>query len=419
MIEVRVNPEASMNRLFTTYLLVLDGVPLSSPQAASSIVLDVTGQDQLKLAFQIADARTWDTFCTHRFLDIPQEIEQVGTLTQLAGVSVRLRIEARAQRGAEGDGRAFVGTCEPELDLYRWSAPWQAVEFIEEYRSQAKNHVAVGMHLVGDEEDDWFGLTVRFPRPDPAEVMSDALSRWLPMLTDVLESTERALRARVDAGSFVMRFDFPPDLQGACERYLTYFAQFLRDFGVEAATALQHEGTTAVFSVTPESQGEALETVWRALSLYLQLPDAPGVDLAAYRSTDPQVQHLASMVQTYSSELTLARARTQAREAELLRQTLTIQDQGRMMEAQRALIDQQTRALDYANVLLESLRSVQKEGQEVAREEFLGGIVSLGRFEEKGVGIDLAKGVRLLRGLLSGRRDPEDRAGTGTQGSGG
>ena len=46
-------------------------------------------------------------------------------------------------------------------------------------------------------------------------------------------------------------FEFPDAVRVPCEQYLLYFAQFLRDLGVEASSELRHEVGMVLFSVTP------------------------------------------------------------------------------------------------------------------------------------------------------------------------
>jgi hypothetical protein len=227
---------------------------------------------------------------------------------------------------------------------------------------------------------------------------------------EVLKAVERALELRQSAGSLVMRFDFPPQVQGACEQYLTYFGQFLRDLaGVEVETSLKHQGTAALFSVTPLDQFQALEQVSRALAIYLELLGAPGMDVAAYESEDRQVLQMVAMVRSYSAQLAWAKGEVRAAQAELQARAREIEALEQVNERhltaisdQRALLQQQARALESANVLLESLRSVQRDGQDVDKEELLGGFLIVGTMEEKGLGINWALGLRKLRGLLSG-----------------
>jgi hypothetical protein len=314
---------------------------------------------------------------------------------------------------------------EPEVDLYGWNHPWTPLEFFAEYARQVFARHGSGIFQDRHQRPDRNRLGVVFPIPDASEVIAEALSRCLSNITNLLESTERALAARQGAGSLLMRFDFPPQVQGACEQYLTFFAQFLRDLGVEADTSLRHEGTTALFEVTPQDKDQALEQIARALSLYLQLPDAPGVEMAAFHSTDTQVLQLAAVVQGYSAQLSFGRAALSAAESRLSAQAQEIRSLQRevgflereseirlqVISEQRALLQQQARGIEHLNVLVESIQSVQKDGEEVDKEEFLNGLLTLGQMEEMGVGINLAKGVRMLRGLLSrGRGDepPQD-----------
>src|SRR5207248_1798988 len=77
------------------------------------------------------------------------------------------------------------------------------------------------------------------------------------------------------ANSVVMSFDFPEEIKVPCEQYLIYFAQFLKDLGVEANTSLTHEAGQVLYTVTPINKHQALDKIYQALNVYLHLSSSP------------------------------------------------------------------------------------------------------------------------------------------------
>jgi len=76
---------------------------------------------------------------------------------------------------------------------------------------------------------------------------------------------------------FTSKFNFPREIKTACEQYLTYFSQFLRDMGIESNTEIKSNAHEVLFTVKPEDPNQALEQVYEALKVYLSLPDYPDI----------------------------------------------------------------------------------------------------------------------------------------------
>ncbi len=60
-----------------------------------------------------------------------------------------------------------------------------------------------------------------------------------------------------------------------CEQYLLYFAQFLRDLGINATSNLKNKRGKFFFQFTPTDDIEALDKIRQALAVYLNLPSSP------------------------------------------------------------------------------------------------------------------------------------------------
>jgi len=189
------------------------------------------------------------------------------------------------------------------------------------------------------------------------------------LLREVHELAERNLASRIQRNAIVMFFDFPAEVRTVCEQYLLYFAQFLKDLGVEAETALTHEAGQALFTVIPVDQSQALDNIRAALDVYLQLPSNPISDAT---NDSIAIQRLESNVLRLRADLKLAAAEQQA-------QAKTIEAQQLIMDVQKGLLT--------GKVMVNSIKNVTPKPENDEKEEFLGGTVSLIPIKGKGVEI--------------------------------
>jgi hypothetical protein len=182
-----------------------------------------------------------------------------------------------------------------------------------------------------------------------------------------------------DKHSVEIVLDLPPDVRVACEQYLLYFVQFLKDLGVEAISELKHDAGQVLFSVTPADKDEALDKIRAALEVYLCLPSGK----LAVASNDPvEIQRLSANVFHLQGQLMLAQATIQHKDAAIQLQQVTIQQ-----------------LLLAENVITQSVVDITPKKVE-DKEEFLGGAFALTQYEDKGVVINFAEIFRKLRGLF-------------------
>lgn len=177
--------------------------------------------------------------------------------------------------------------------------------------------------------------------------------------------------------SVSMYFDFPVSVSVACEQYLLYFGQFLRDIGVSAETSLTHEAGQALFTVTPADQTEALDNIKTALNLFLRLPSSPIEDSM---SESIEVQRLESSILRLRSDLKLAAAELQAKDATIRAQDLII-------------------GVLNGEVMVNSVRDIAPEPEQ--KEYVLPGLLSLATYKEKGVEVNLGEIFRRVKKLFT------------------
>jgi hypothetical protein len=128
-----------------------------------------------------------------------------------------------------------------------------------------------------------------------------------------------------------------------------------------------------LFTVTPTDQKEALDKIKDALNLYLELPSSPISDTA---NESIAVQRLESTVLRLRSDLKLAAAELQAKDATIKAQNLTI-------------------GILNGDVLVKSIREISPNPED--KEQVIPGIVALSTYKEKGLEINLGEMFRRIK----------------------
>jgi hypothetical protein len=279
-------------------------------------------------------------------------------------------------------------------EVQHWTKPWSITDFastmgrIIEDRKVSGLHCYSYMHgpaVIQDQDPDYpilgdFSLQV-VPHT-PEATVQQVLRYWLPIIKDVCEEAETILVTSIRKEALVALFQFAPEVKTACEQYLLYFVQFLEDLGIQATVDLQEQVRGVLFTVTPKNGTEALERIREALDVYLQIPRSPDFDAEVTRHTDIAVLQYAANVQHLRSQLMLAQA---------------------VLESKNATIE----ALQAANLQYKQLLSAnpQSQGQlpsqrtdDTQRDEtVLGGAVTLTKYTWKGVQVNLPFIFRELR----------------------
>jgi hypothetical protein len=154
-----------------------------------------------------------------------------------------------------------------------------------------------------------FGISIQISL---AETLDDALQH-LPELRPLASLVREELgeeRAAVN-----MAFEFPSAIKSACEQYLLYFVQFLRDLGIEANAEIREQASNVLFSVTPADKEQALGKIREALQLYLELPHIPEFGVVAAQFGDVAVSQLQANVYHLRSQIMLAKAALEMKSA--------------------------------------------------------------------------------------------------------
>lgn len=191
-----------------------------------------------------------------------------------------------------------------------WAAPWSIHQYCTEVMAAVDESGYEGLQYFKDQQyfSEDFGLTCTVTNWHGS--LQDELNYWAARLTPLMEEVHSRLSFKAGQNTLVNIFEFPPDVETACQQYLVYFGQFLADLGIEASIGLSREARRILFSVTPADPNQALQTLRDALQVYLQLPNDAELrqqlqassEIAALQLSS-NVLHLQSQLQLYAAVL--------------------------------------------------------------------------------------------------------------------
>lgn len=256
-----------------------------------------------------------------------------------------------------------------------WTNPWSIKTWRRAFRTCAASIAHnVQSEPAASDERNAESLLVSFAFTTP---LAEAVKPALDIAGRVIAEATALARATLDEGKLIQYFEFPTATKAACEQYLVYFSQFLRDLGIESTSQIKEEANRVLFSVEPADGKEALATVREALAIYLNLPALSEAQRAALGDGGIAALQLQSNVQHLQAQLVLAKA---------------------TMQLQQATIYAHERALD---AQARTLRLLEDAGSKMAKpsesEPILGDLVRVTPIKGRGLEINLPALVRRLK----------------------
>lgn len=272
------------------------------------------------------------------------------------------------------------------IDLDEWAGPWSLGEYRKALADALESSGERGVSLARD----WDEAVNHFPFRCLLQGRRDAplrndLDAWANVLARVIRAAQERLTADLDRNTLVTLFSFPQEISTACEQYLMYFVQFLRDLGIKAGANIKHEARQVLFSVTPDEGAEALGRIREALDIYLRLPDSPEFAAQAPVYGDIAVQQLQANIDHLKGQLRLAGAVLQARNAQIEALQLSTFTYQQLLATQHQAA---TLALPPPNAF------------DADAEPLVAGVIDVTKFKGKGFTVDLPEILRRLKRRL-------------------
>jgi hypothetical protein len=259
------------------------------------------------------------------------------------------------------------------INLELWSQIYTPTRFIRDLKPTLATYVGIEITEIQNES---FGLRLSLPIYNPKTKIGDAVTKIVRFLEESeLKAITECLKE--EKGKYLATyFSFSENVKTACEQYLLYFGEFLKNVGINASVEINEEADRVLFSVTPADSHEALDRIRQVLELYLELPNVT-FTLTEDKEYRLEAQRLIATIKYYESQIILAQAINEQKDATigLLKERLVLQ--GEMKEGR--------------------LLPEPAQRKEADKEEILGGAVEIKKWEGKGFNVNLPKLFRDLR----------------------
>ncbi|TCZ79388.1 hypothetical protein E0485_05870 [Paenibacillus albiflavus] len=268
-------------------------------------------------------------------------------------------------------------------DFEKWKKSYSIEEFAKVMEHVTAEYKEYGIYWIKSDEVISNGCSLRCNNFHEENSIYEIYLNNIDIIEDIYNKASVLLLTNSVDSTVVSIFDFPEEVKVACEQYLIYFVQFLKEIGIDAEVNLKEESGKVLFSVVPSSRETALERIRDALNIYLQLPIV--INNVQYNpiQTDPNVQQLMANVHHLNSQLMLSRAIIQTNQ-------LTIGNQQKLIEQQQKVID--------SSILLQSLIEIRTNEDE--GENIFGGTVKLQKYEGNGFQVDIPNLYRWVKDKL-------------------
>lgn len=390
MIEVRELPRPDENGSNTeaSLALFLDGEHLPEDVARVLVRRKETESKPVQYEVVLEDVSILDAFARHQWKDIPDSVTVLlfPKVTDENGFVSRVHVSP--VRFGRDLGYSAVSSLLYVDDVQK-VGDWEAESILRELSAVARSQgCKVDIHF------DPTRLYIDYP-PSLGHIEDEIRSSLESVRLNTAEICNRALglfnAADAKSTAVSVRFDFPEAVKVPCEQYLLFFAEFLKDIGLQATADLKHDTSGVLFTVTPTDKDAALDNIWEALRLYLHLPNNPSLVLTPVYNESIEVQKLAANVMHLHSQLILAKSALQLQQAENRLNEVTIQTLQNANTMVNAL-SQQPAPLPAItnNVMVDSI----VPSKDKDREPIFGGMIVLTEYEVIGFNVNLAEVYR-------------------------
>ncbi|MNW48880.1 hypothetical protein D3C74_262700 [compost metagenome] len=346
----------------TKNIFIVDGVTITEQMGY------ITGKDNKNLWARVYDYRLSLKASEVTFYEIPKEITSLTLNYPLEFNDFIDEISVTRDRSNYENMELCFNF---SWDFEKWKKPFSIEEFAEAMEYTAAQYKNQYVRWVQQDEVISNGCHISCANFSKDESIASVIEQYIPIIEEIYQNANKSLIEKSREESMVSLFHFPEQVRVACEQYLLYFAEFLKDIGIKATTDISHEASQVIFSVTPESSEIALTKIREALNVYLQLPINLSNLNFVNMTVGPREQQLLANIQHLNGQLLLSNALVQA--------------QKEIIENQRLTIDQQHRIID-SSILQQSLLKDSNSNED--QEEILAGTVSLTKYKGNGFEIN-------------------------------
>jgi cell division protein ZapA (FtsZ GTPase activity inhibitor) len=265
-------------------------------------------------------------------------------------IFAKQRIDQLEYKGVEKFGKYdfhVVFTLIPDQSMFsiefktpaHWSEAFDYQRVLEDLMTSFRMEPGTKTYTIGDK-------TVIQIELEENQYFSTVLTRTVEQMR--LRFAQLLHRYRKEGHALRISFDLPKEISTACERYLLFFADFLRDIGIEATSDITHEAGKVLFTVVPSDEAQALNTIREALDVYLEIAKYPS---ATVDDDDLVSLKWKTAIEALHDELSLTQRALQIRSREVLLLAEALDHQYENSEQETATIDKTNREVVIPGVL--------------------------------------------------------------------
>jgi len=209
-----------------------------------------------------------------------------------------------------------------------WANPYSVEEYQQAFMNEASScSYPFSIERAVAEEGFTEGFNVVCAIDSLDGLIEERLSSVSREMKSLSQAAVSHLLRKIGKRSLVASFSFPASLRTSCEQYLLYFGQFLEDLGIKVDSEIKEDINRVLFSVTPRDGASALGKIREALDAYLRFPNNPEFNAATFEFPDVAVAQLRANVLHLQSQLELAKAVMQAKDATIQALDFTVYQQ--------------------------------------------------------------------------------------------
>ena len=290
------------------------------------------------------------------------------------------------------------------INVLEWSSVWKIKDF---YNCFIARCLETGRYSCTAESITDLKISPLYSIKDTGETLESSMEAFKSDIATIYKAVVTELQTQIPTSenAVSIRFDFPEAVKVPCEQYLLYFAEFLKDVGVDATANLNHEAGATLFTVTPDDKETALDKIREALGVYLCLAADPSAGSISVYDQPTENLKMAGNVQSFQMQLMYANAILREREAE-------IQHKDAAIRLLQVTVEQQRTALAPATVItpevfVQSVQAVSSASQDKDAEKLFKSTVELTKYEGPGFKINVAQAYRLVRDLFTKKDKPD------------
>jgi len=293
--------------------------------------------------------------------DLLKEVDNITLPLQRKYAPETIEINDLARVSIKKDGEEYTLDAEFEYNYEFWARGYTIPDIVKKLEEVNIKNDAISFSLC-DQEDVLNGFKFSKAVQSNDNILNNEITIFMKELKGIFKEAAEFIRY-YNKDKIYYEFGIDKSIKVAFKQYLIYFTQFLEDIGIESDSVIKDNEMNIIFEVIPKDKTVALNNIRKCLEIYLRLID--NKELALYEDyTNVAVMQLKANIDHLNTQLMLFKT---------------------IAEQRQITID----LLKSGNLVL-----LEKEKSEVT---LLNGAIKVKEFEWKGLSINPAKIINLLK----------------------